>query len=271
MSEQETEVQLPTKEQLLGELEQQEEEQGDEQLDPIAQEAIKHGWNPEGVEGKRNLTAEEFMDRQKLYDDIRSLKKQLRSQKEAMDTLSQHHSKVRELEREKIIKELKEQKKLALEERDYDAVVEIDERLQKHSSEPKKEPETNNDAFIEWVADNSWYKTDPELQAAANAYGAGYYAANPEEDLKDVYKKVTERMQEMYPDKFGITENVARKSPPKVEGRKPSTSTKNKSRLSVSDLTEDERSIMRTLVKSGALTEEQYLKEYSELTAAGLK
>lgn len=29
----------------------------------IELEAIEHGWNPEGVEGKRNLSAEEFLDR----------------------------------------------------------------------------------------------------------------------------------------------------------------------------------------------------------------
>ena len=51
---------------------------GGEDYSDVELEAIEHGWNPDGVEGKRNLSAEEFMDRKPLYDKIHATEKKLR-------------------------------------------------------------------------------------------------------------------------------------------------------------------------------------------------
>ena len=69
-------------------------------------EAIEHGWNPDGAEGKRNLSAEEFMDRQPLYDDIRSLKKQTRKLQDGIEAMKQMQDGIRHRERQQVIAEL---------------------------------------------------------------------------------------------------------------------------------------------------------------------
>jgi len=80
------------------------------ELTEVEQEAMQHGWTPEGVEGKRNLSAEEFMDRQPLYDDIRSLKKQTRKQQEAIDAMRQMQVVIRKRAAEEAIAILNAQK-----------------------------------------------------------------------------------------------------------------------------------------------------------------
>lgn len=260
----EEKVTIPSREELLNT-----EEQEEVGYSATEQEAIKHGWNPEGVEGKKNLTAEEFMDRQTLYDDIRSLKRQVRQQKDALTKMTEHHAKVKELERKKVIEELKLQKKAALEEGNYDAVVEIDEQMseQKNAAKSEQTASQTNEAFEEWVKDNDWYLEDKRMRRYADTFGAEYAQEHPGVDLSEVYEAVSEEIKTVFQNKFN---NTAREEPPKVEGRKPQSSGKSKSKVSVSDLTQEERDIMKTLVRSGALTEEQYLKEYAELKAAGL-
>lgn len=70
--------------------EEQEVEQEEQQYSDIEVKAIEMGWNPEGVEGKRNLSAEEFVDRKELYDSIHSLKKQNKRLEEGYEALRKH-------------------------------------------------------------------------------------------------------------------------------------------------------------------------------------
>jgi len=46
-----------------------EEDQGPE-FSEVEQDAMSKGWSPDGVEGKPNLSAEEFVARQPLYDKL---------------------------------------------------------------------------------------------------------------------------------------------------------------------------------------------------------
>ena len=125
------------------------------------QEAMAHGWRPEGVEGKRNLSAEEFLERGKLIDDIKDLKRKYKKTQEAFDALRVHHNRVKASEREKIVEELKLQKRLALEADDYERIVDIDEKLavarnsvEEEDDIPDVNREVANEAFVEWSAEN---------------------------------------------------------------------------------------------------------------------
>ena len=230
----------------------------------IEEMATGMGWNPEGVEGKRNLTAEEFIDRQPLYDDIRSLKKQTRKLQAGVDALRESHSQVAAATRDSVIKELHEQKKYALENENYDDVIEIDDKIAAERANVTEEPSTNAE-FETWADANEWYHQDNELREYADTIGARYLQKNPKKDLADVYEYVRKETEARYPDKFGgnaapDTDGNRRRSTP-VEGAGRGRSS-GSTRYSARDLPDDHRRIMENVVKSTGMTREQYLKDY---------
>lgn len=219
-------------------------------------EAMEQGWNPEGVEGKKNLTAEEFLDRKPLYDKIHATEKRMKQILEGMEALKQHNATIAERERAKVIAELKAAKKIALENENYDAVVEIDDKIAEETAR-KNEP-VSNDAFIEWVSENDWYNQDPEMKDYADMIGTGYAGKYPNKQATDVYQYVSQEVKKRFPEKFG---NVNRTRPNPVEGAgKGRTGTSKK--YSAKDLPETDRQIMRTIVRSGIMSEQDYLKQY---------
>ena len=247
----------------------------EEAYNDVEQEAISRGWNPEGVEGKRNLSAEEFLDRQPLYDDIRSLKKQTRKLQEGMEATLKMVDGARKREREKVLEEYKLAKREALEDGDFDTVLEIDEKI----ADAKAEADAPlvNEAYIEWVADNEWYVEEPKMKEYAETIGAGYFQKNPEATPDKIYAYVAKEARKRFPDYFeeGGDEDdyedeqeqdekpaPRRRRASPVEGARKARSKRGNSRHSVRDLTADERSIMRTVCRSANLTEAEYLKSY---------
>jgi hypothetical protein len=222
----------------------------------IEQEAIDHGWNPEGVEGKKNLSAEEFMDRKPLYDELHSTKKQIRKLQDGMEAMKTMQEGIRAREREKTIRELQQQKKVALESENYDAVLQIDDAIAQERT-AEAEP-VSNVAFETWVDENEWYHQDQDMKKYADMIGAGYYQQNPKVPMSEVYEYVTSEVKKRYQDKF---ENTHRQRPNPVEGAgKGRTNTSKKH--SVRDLPEEDRQIMKTIIRTGTMTEEEYLKDY---------
>lgn len=260
---------LPNKEELLtlidGEAEEStlavdtEGEEGEsEEYSEIELEAMQHGWKPEGVEGKRNLSAEEFMDRQKLYDDLRVVKKQNKRLQESFEALQKHQEHLLKMEREKVLKELKQQKREALENEEYDKVVEIDDQIMEASKEEEVAAPQPNVVFEEWVERNSWYNDDPEMREYADTIGKGWYINNPTKTPEEVYAYVEKQTKKHFRDKFEKSSKEGSPVEGAAKGRKKSTSTKYSER----DLPEEAREIMRTLIRAGATTKEKYLKEY---------
>ena len=232
------------------------------ELSEIEQEATLHGWKPEGAEGKRTLSAEEFMDRQPLYDDNKSMKRQIKRLQEGMDALKTHQGKIRADERTKVIQELQQAKVRAMEEENYNAVVQIDDKIAETRAEAQAdvlEPVTNN-AFESWVEGNDWYNQDPEMKEYADMIGNGYASQNPNKDLSDVYEIVTKEVKQRFKHKF---QNPLSDTSSPVEGARRGSTTSSK--LRASDLPEMDRQIMKSIIRAGGITEEEYLKEYAEL------
>jgi len=260
-----TEEELPTKEALLATNEAEEAtEDVVTELSEEEQSAIEKGWNPEGVEGKKHLSAEEFLDRQKLYDDLHSLKRQNKRLQGDIENINKYQEQIRDDERKKVVAELKIQKRDALEEGDHDRVVEIDDRLadEREKAKAEKTEVKSNEDFEEWIAENDWYQNDTELREEADIYGEVYWAKNPTKTRDQVYKAVSSHIKRSYKEKF---ENPKRaKASPVDSGTNSGTQKKPaKSKYSAKDLPSDQRSIMKTILRTTkGLTEEQYLKDY---------
>jgi len=263
------EAEVPTKEELQEALESDNTESeggsGEEEapeVSEVEQKAIDMGWNPEGVEGKKNLTPEEFVDRKALYDDLHSLKRQNKQLRGDIDNINKYQEDIRADERKKVVEELKTQKREALDDGDHERVVEIDEKLNDERDKAKEEkvtPKTNED-FDVWVTNNPWYQDDKELREEADIYGEVYWTKNPTKTRDEVYKAVATHIKRSFKDKFG---NSNRDKPAAVEPSKGTPRGKGKkAKHTVKDLPSEARSVMRTILRTTKMTEEAYVKQY---------
>jgi hypothetical protein len=215
------------------------------------QEARENGWVPEedfkanpNNENKKWRTAEEFMDRKSLFDKIDDQHRELRKLRDGMSALQQHNQQIEAVTRERLLKELKAQKAEAVKEGDVVKIEELRDKIDEVKATPVEVPmqQSTPPEFKQWLDDNSWYGSDKEMRAFADAYGVAQHQAgkSPQEVLNAVSKKV----KQAYPDKF---KNPAKESAPPIEG-----STGRKSDLKSSPgLTEMQEKIWRDLERAG--------------------
>lgn len=237
---------------------------GTDNYTDIENTAADMGWSPEGVEGKRNLSAEEFVDRQGLYDDIKSLKKSNKQLRDGVAAMTEMQDGIRKREREKTIKELTDEKREALGEEDYDRVIKIDEDLAEVRAEAEK-PVTNT-AWNSWVDDNPWYRSNTEMQQFADMTGAGINAMQDGKmPMNEVYDLVRKQVEARFPEEFDKS-NANRRRQSAVEGagqgRQGSGGGGKPTRYTASDLPEGDRENMAMVRRATGMSEQDYLKSY---------
>lgn len=232
--------------------------------------AIEMGWRPkeefEGDEGDF-IDAQEFVRRKPLFEKIDHVGRELKETRKALKALQDHHQKVKEAEYQNALKQLKAEKKAALEEGDADRLIEIDDRIANAKAEEVAQRVQQTQAasqphpnFVSWVEKNQWYRENAELKSVADQIGTGYASSNPEAHPDDVLKYVEGRIKKLYPENF---KNPNKERPSAVEG---GTSTPASKKSDIDDLnnyplSEDERRVMMTFVRQGIMTKEQYIKD----------
>jgi len=182
--------------------------------------------------------------------------------KKVIKSLQEHVIKVRETEYSRAIADLKAEKKQAYEEGDADRLIEIDEQLAEikaneriqaqQAQEQAKKPDPR---FVEWVSQNKWYGEDRELRAFADQVGLSYKASNPDLTPSEVLEYVSKRVLRAYPEKF---KNERRNRASIVEGSGTPTNTH---KAKAFDMTEEERRVMNTFVRSKVMTEAEYIRD----------
>lgn len=239
----------------------------------IEQEAIAQGWNPKGVEGKRALSAEEFLDRKPLYDRLHKLEKKNKDLDKAVAAIQAHEKMVRERMHKEHLEELKAAKKDAFERMDFDTLERIDGQIENAKEEfkatvkqiepPKAEAAEVVQKVVEsWVSKNTWYEKDAAMKRYADLEGAAYRAENPEASFDDILSHIEKSTKENFPEKF---KNMNRERPAAVEGaaagaRRTSSASKQRT---AKDLPEEAVSAMKVLVRAGAFKNEQdYVDDY---------
>lgn len=236
----------------------------------VEQEAMAQGWNPEGVEGKRSLSAEEFLDRKPLYDKMHKLEKRLKDQDRKFDAMQQHEKMVRDRMHQDHLKELEEAKRKAYEEMDFDKADKITNDIIDAKVEHSKEQQVTvaqtqeqiQATLTEWTEKNSWYNSDPVLQKEAEKEGKLYRFENPGAPFEDLLEHVAKEVKSKFPEKF---RNSKREQPSSVEGSATGATRTPKApkKKSVKDLPEEAISVMKTLVRTGAFKSEQdYVESY---------
>lgn len=240
----------------------------------IESRARESGWvskdefesNPNN-QGKKWRPADEFLERGELFDTIKSLKNEIHSVKKDFHTLAQHHKKVAQVEYERALKDLKAQRAEAAREGDTEAVVNISEQLEelRETHQAQKVEATNNSlqnpAYTAWVQENSWYVSNPAMRGAADGIAQAYLQTNPGAPFEDLLKHITKEVKQTFSHMFKSQTKAAA-----VEsGTNSGGSTSKKSKLTRADLLPEELDVMRTLVRRGDFTEQEYLDDLAKI------
>jgi hypothetical protein len=238
-----------------------------EQLTPIQQEALDMGWVPkEEFDGDpdRWVDAGEFVRRGELFKKIESQSKEMKELRKALNELAKHNAKVREVEYDRALKALKSEKKAALAEADADRVIEIDDQIdlvkdQQRQLQAQQVQQVQQTAAQEihpelknWMGRNGWYESNRSMRAWADARGIELAEAgqSPTDVLKTLEKEVKDRFKEKF-------HNPNRDRAGAVEGNVPRGNTKGAD----FELSDVEKTIMKTLVDGGHITKEEYIKQ----------
>ncbi len=241
-----------------------------EQPSPVQQEALSMGWVPkEEFDGdpERWVDAGEFIRRGELFRKIESQSKEMKELKKALNELAKHNSQVRQVEYERALKQLKEEKKRAIAEADAERVVEIDDQLdlvKEQQRQLRNEPvqqiaqdvAQEHPVFASWKGRNGWYETDVAMRGWADARGVqlAQEGKAPNEVLTQLEKEVKDRFKEKF-------HNSNRDRPAAVEGNTPRGRTK-EADIELSDV---EKTVMKTLVDGGHITKEEYLRQLKDI------
>ena len=242
-----------------------------EEYSESEQEAMDKGWNPEGVEGKPNLSADEFLRNESFFKEIHKLKRELKKNGEVIGALKEHNSQTQQKAYDKAVKDLKAEKKLAAKEEDLERMLEIDDQIEE-LAEVKQEADSTavnevpeglsqedfQEAYVDFTKNNVWYGRKADMTADAEAFYDEYSRRNPNALPADRFTHVNKEMRKAYPDDLG---NQNRKraavSTPKKGGQSASAKTH-----TLSDVDEADRAIAKTLIKNGVMTEKEYLADY---------
>ncbi len=256
---------------------QQEQEQQAPTLTPAEDRAMKMGWRPQDEwDGDPDdwVDAKEFIGRQKLYDRISDSNKELKQLKSAMEEFKKHHERVKQSEYERALQELRAEKKQILESGSADDLIAIDDKIDeakeklREAKQAPKQPEIDPQAqrvLEQWMESNQWYRKDLDMKEEADYIGFKFVqdqqrtsgvVPTPEE----VLQRITREMRKRHPEQFM---NPRKNDAPKVEGEGTQQRTPSKSSNVV--LSEDEERVMKRLVRSGVMTEEQYKADIKKM------
>lgn len=241
-------------------------------------EARASGWVPKDEfhgEAHKWVDAGEFVRRAPLFQKIDLQTRELKELKRGLDALKQHHAQVRETEYKRALDDLKAAKKDAFIEGDADLIVEIDDKLEAVKDAQRKfvqeqaveaaratAPENVHPEFAAWTKRNAWYETSKPMKAFADALGIELRAGGM--SPTDVLKQVEIQVKEEFPNKF---RNPNRDKPGAVEGASKGGG-KSGSGVNEASLSDDERRIMNTFVRTGVMTKEQYIAELKKVKGA---
>lgn len=241
------------------------------EVSPMMEEALSQGWVPKEEfqgDGDKWVDYPEFVRRGELFRKIESQSKEMKELKRAMNELAKHNTKIREIEYQRAIDQLKVEKKSALAEGDGDKVVEIDERLGLVKDQQKallaqqvqqaSEPTAVHPELRAWMDKNSWYESNRSMRGWADARGVelAEEGRSPTEVLRTLEQEVKDRFKEKFT-------NPNRNRPNAVESPR-SAGRNTEADVELNDV---EKTIMKTLVDGGHITKEEYLKQLKAVKA----
>lgn len=243
----------------------QQETKPEVKADPYVEKAMEMGWRPkEEWDGPEEdfIDAKEFVRRQPLFEKIEHQHKAIKELQKAFDAFKIHHTRVKEAEYQRALKSLKEARKEALREGETERALAYEEKIedieqqkaefeQDASQVPTPQEPTAHPEFVAWKTRNRWYERDEDMRDFADTYGITL--AKKGKTPSEVLELVEKQVRKTFPEKFT---NPNRDKPSAVEAPTRSGTTNDGFTM-----TDDERSIMKKIVRAGGITEAEYIKE----------
>lgn len=253
------------------------EEHHEEQHEDVPEGFIsKERWEEMGKDPDEWRSPEEFKERGEKINSV--LKKQRDELKGEIDSFRQDFEQYRQHQQqvtaqkekeayERASREYNEQlqkirqaKAKAIEEMDSENFLKAEdmEKTLKPPQEPRHDqpPQAHPD-IAEFITrpENSWYNEDKDLREYADYLATTFVepVRGGQMTVKQALQKVSERVQQQFPHKFG------KKTAPTVEGGSGMARSKGKT---FRDLPSDAKEACKRFVKRGVITTEQYVKEY---------
>jgi hypothetical protein len=242
------------------------EEHNEPEISPIEARARELGWRPkEEFSGDEEsfVDAKEFVQRQPLFEKIEHQSRELKNVKKALDALQGHYTKVQEVEYRRALAMLESKKAEAIDNADGKQAIQIEREIAKAEREfrdirqAEQAPVNDPAEFVSWKAKNTWYEKDEDMRIFADAYGTKLAkdGMSPPEVLEAVAKKVKSQFSQKF-----VNPNKANAPDVGVSGASGRASSSEKFELS-----ELERNVMKTLVRTGTMTEAQYIADIKKM------
>lgn len=255
---------------------------------PEESKALANGWKPKTEWGGPEdewVPARQFNKNGELFGRINSQKNKIQSLEQKVNALAAHNAKVYETGYKDAIDKLKAERRLALREGDPEAVEAIEERIEKveheraQAREEAQQIQQQNTemhpAFEPWLDKNPWY-SEPKYRGAADAIAQQYVQSkNGKVQFEDVLEHVESQMRDEFGDKIGsggkkVVKETSRTSGSERGDGSDGARGRSKARGSKldeveSNMSDEDRSIMNSLVKSGTLTKEKYLQDLEKI------
>lgn len=236
------------------------------QYTDVEKKAMEQGWVPkEQYSGTGKWRdAEEFLDRGELFSKIDDLNRRNRSLETTVHEVKKHYKKMAEAEYNRALKDLRAQKKEALDIGDSEKVVQIDEAIQQTKDQAAQELQrldaqptqpTENPVFVVWQNRNPWYSQDRAMKIFADTLGEELVVKHGMKDPKEVLTEIERQVKKEFSHKFN---NPNRNKPGAVEGGGKSGGGKSNESF---QLTPEETQVMNKFIKHGVMTKEEYIAE----------
>lgn len=227
------------------------------------EQARAAGWRPkEEYQGdpEKWVDAGEFVRRGQLFDKINHQHREIRELRKAVEGLVDHNRKIEETTKTRLIAELKAAKKMALDEGDTAAAVEIDERIYDAKIELKEAKSQTtaqaaqeiDPAYWDFTQGNPWYTKDRAMTAFADQLGMEL--AQQGVPLAKVYETVAKEVRKEFAHKF--QRSAAPASVESSDAGKGKTTSKFQPSA-------EERSMAKMFARMGIMKEDEY---YAQLT-----
>ena len=260
---------------------------GDYPDNPIEEQARNQGWKPydewieEGNDPNNWVNPEVYLVKGEFIQKLKNQSRKITELERTLNDLSDHHKKVAEIEYEKALQSLKQQKAQALEDEDYDKVVEIDEKLHETKQEYDQQASSNNQnsstnpQFEEWISrpENQWYVQDNVLRRQADALADEYMSQNQNATFDDIVKHVETQLATELPERFNRSRGgqsggnpgpVAESSVSGSQGRG------RRKRFGAKDLNQEQKKVGERFVRQGVFDNiQEYVDQLVEIGEIG--
>lgn len=251
------------------------------ELSPAEEKAAGLGWVPKedwvaaGKDPDDWKPAKLFLEHGDMIGQIRAKSRELDDTRQALRFMHEKNKTVFENGYKTAISELRQQKRQALADGDLVLADQIDEKIEVTKDEldavrktPPPQPKQVDPEHETWLQQNMWY-TDPVMQRYADSLAIEYIRVNKgtvtPNQVRDYLSK---EVPKEFPHKFASQPKKVTGAPsPDGEGRtnnqRPqSNGLPAKLAKAKSEMTDEQKNIMKTLVKSTGMTEAKYLEMY---------